>query len=188
MTLTMEGQRAAWTGDKLHPVDVDRPLPFALCPTPSSAMLHEELHHDDVAILAERAHQLISGWDVRTASFRAAAVHEDTLHYARMAIHEWVANLVQHANFDTRTPRIIISLWSDGRRLHGFIEDNSEGFAPEKHMHGSIEERVHTMPERGMGLLLVKASTEFMNYRRVTRGRYRFEFSVLARGGQHEPV
>ena len=59
------------------------------------------------------------------------------------------------------------------------IQDNSDGFDLEE----KIQERengLRALPERGMGLLMLNAATESLNYQRADDGMHRLEFSVSA--------
>ena len=139
-------------------------------------MFYKELHHCTQEAVADRVHELVDCWDAKTASFQD--IENNRLQYARLAVYEWVANLVQHADFGGRSPKITISAWPNEGCLYGMIEDNSEGFEVNEYLNESMEERLRKMPERGMGLLMIKASTQHFTYRRINRHRHRFEFCV----------
>lgn len=101
----------------------------------------------------------------------------DTIQLFRLAVHEWVANLVQHADFGGREPEIIMDVIPNGRRVRCIIEDNSEGFPfPEQIV---VQRNALTpFPERGMGLLMLNAATEYFEYSQTRDGRRRLEFTV----------
>ena len=52
----------------------------------------------------------------------------EALHTAKMAVHEWVANIVQHSDFSEKEPEIGVCLSQRDERLYCMIEDNSVGF------------------------------------------------------------
>ena len=94
-----------------------------------------------------------------------------------MAVHEWVANIVQHSDFESREPQIGVWLDQRGDRLYCLIEDNSRGFD----FHGYLDghEGITTvLPDRGMGLLLLKACTEELCYKSVEAGKNQLEFYI----------
>lgn len=142
-------------------------------------MLYEELQERNLERVADSVERFVNRWECQISDWHQP-ISEDTLHYARLAVYEWVANLIQHADFGGRTPAIVISVWPRDRRLFGIVEDNSEGFILEDHLRGTMEDRVTEMSERGMGLLMIEASTEYFRYRSLNERRHRLEFSVLA--------
>ena len=107
--------------------------------------------------------------------------------HARLVIHEWLANLVQYADFQGRTPRITIRIQFEGANVRYLIEDNSAGFD----FYNRVQRQrasLQPLPNRGMGLLMIAACTEDLNYRRVAPDRQRLEFSVPAQREPHMSV
>jgi len=107
----------------------------------------------------------------------------ETVRYTQLVLHEWIANLLQHADFCDRSPTIEIRIRSERRHIICSVTDNSEGFdfaarLPDK------EERMDDLPERGMGLRIINACTDSLSYTSTEAGRYRFEFSIPA---DHDP-
>lgn len=91
---------------------------------------------------------------------------EDTrLHRMKLVIHEWMANLIQHADFEDRTPLIELTLDLDDNEIHCTVEDNSAGFDFSQQL---IKQRTklqtETMAERGRGLLIILDGTEDLRY------------------------
>ncbi|MDE2997178.1 MAG: ATP-binding protein [Bacteroidota bacterium] len=113
----------------------------------------------------ERENELLSHLDV------------DTIQLFRLAVHEWVANLVQHADFGDRRPDIVLDVIPNGRRVRCIIEDNSEGF-PFPEQIDVQRDALTPFPERGMGLLMLNAATEYFEYSQTDDGRRRLEFTV----------
>ena len=101
----------------------------------------------------------------------------ETLHTAKMAIHEWVANIVQHSEFDNGAPEIGVCLSQRGERLFCMVEDNSAGFDLAGYL-DSHEGITTVLPDRGMGLLLLKACSEELCYRTLPNGKNQLEFYI----------
>lgn len=122
-------------------------------------------------------HELFGQWAEEGAF--SPLFDEDKVLLMRLAVHEWLANLVQHADFGEQTPEIILDVQPNGKRVRCVIEDNSRGFDLDLH----IERRrqaLDAFPDRGMGLLMLQAATEYLDYRRGENGHHRLEFSVAA--------
>lgn len=103
----------------------------------------------------------------------------NTVLLLRLAVHEWVANLVQHADFEGHEPEVIVDVYPNGRRVKCVIQDNSAGFDAAKHLKLRMD-NLERLPERGMGLLMLNAASEYFEYFRSTSGLHRLEFSVTA--------
>jgi len=134
-------------------------------------------HFRDLESVIEEAHALFDHWE--NSGIFSPAFDQDKVQLMKLAVHEWLANLVQHANFGDRAPEITLELTPNGTRVRCVIEDNSDGFD----IQGHIEKRrngLKSLPERGMGLLMLDAATEYMHYHRDDDGRHRLEFSVSA--------
>ena len=104
---------------------------------------------------------------------------EDTVQLLRLAVHEWIANLIQHADFKDRKPEVYLDLYPNGRRVKCVIQDNSDGFDAAKHLQ-LRRDNLEPLPERGMGLLMLNAATEYFEYFRSQKGLHRLEFCVSA--------
>ncbi len=101
----------------------------------------------------------------------------DTIQLVKLAIHEWMANLVQHADFGDYKPEIILDIYPNGQSVRCVILDNSRGFDAAKHLRIGME-KLERLPERGMGLLMLDAATDYFEYLRSENGHHRLEFSV----------
>lgn len=108
---------------------------------------------------------------------------DETVQYTQLVLHEWIANLLQHADFRGRSPSVHIQLSSENRRITCTVTDNSEGFDLAEHLPAQ-EEAMENLPERGMGLRIISACTDRLSYASTESGRYRFEFSIPA---DHDP-
>jgi len=103
--------------------------------------------------------------------------------YAQVVLHEWLANLVQHADFEERSPEIRVQIRVEKRTITCTVTDNSRGFDLQSQL---AEQRnsAQALPERGMGLRIINACTQSCTYRPMDNGWHRFKFSIPA---DHEP-
>ncbi len=124
---------------------------------------------------------LLTEWSTDLAD--ASAPPPETIRYTQLVLHEWIANLLQHADFEGRPPSIKIRLTTENRHISGTVTDNSEGFDLREHL-PSQEERMEELPERGMGLRIIDACTNRLSYTCTDDGNHRFEFSIPA---DHDP-
>ncbi|WP_457653634.1 ATP-binding protein [Rhodocaloribacter sp.] len=131
----------------------------------------------DLNAVIDRVHALVDHW--KTEGVFPSVFGDETLHMLRLAIHEWVANLVQHADFEDREPQILIDIIPNGRSVYCAIRDNSAGFDLDTNLR-IRESMLESLPERGMGLLMIEACTEHLSYSRVDSGWHCLEFSVSA--------
>jgi serine/threonine-protein kinase RsbW len=131
--------------------------------------------YDDLDCAIDEMRDLLDGWidDYGTADPR----QQQSLRFAQLILHEWLANLSQHARFPERTPRVWIRLEPHDAAIRCWIEDNSTGFDLEKHLDGQ-QEAPRVFPERGMGLQIIDACAEEYAYEATEEGRYRFMFSI----------
>lgn len=113
----------------------------------------------------------------------ASAPTAETIQYTQLVLHEWIANLLQHADFCERTPRIEIQLSTENQRIRCSVTDNSEGFDLAERL-PSQEERMDDLPERGMGLRIINACTDRLSYTSIESERHCFKFSIPA---DHDP-
>ena len=108
---------------------------------------------------------------------------EHGLERARLAVHEWLANLVQHAEFDDREPEVTLNISTEQQRLRCTIEDNSKGFDIGPHLE-TMPGVLETFPERGMGFMMLKSLTADLSYRRCEdKDRYCLDFFVDPKHG-----
>lgn len=105
------------------------------------------------------------------------------LRYVQVVLHEWIANMIQHADFGDTAPRIEITVRADRQFVSCSVIDNSRGFNLSDALTTQRNE-ARALPERGMGLRIISACTEQCAYRSLPDGRYRFEFSIPV---DHDP-
>ena len=130
----------------------------------------------DLATLIEGVHTVFDRLHADRAPY--SGVDEDTFHRAKLAAHEWAANIVQHASFGDRTPEIDLDVYPNGNRIDCVFEDNSDGFDLE----AMLEQRsngLNPLPDRGMGLLMLSACTSELLYEKTEEGLFRLRFSVF---------
>ena len=128
-------------------------------------------------IMIDELHELFDQW-ISDGVF-SSDLDADTVQLLRLAVHEWIANLIQHADFQGNQPEVILDIYPNGRRVKCVIQDNSAGFDAAKHLKLRME-NLEPFPERGMGLLMLNAVTEYFEYFRSPVGLHRLEFSVSA--------
>ena len=131
----------------------------------------------DPETIIDRVHALFDQWE--TEGTFEPQLDAITLQRLKLAVHEWLANLLQHADFDQRPPVVDLHVGPDGQNVRCVIEDNSEGFDLDGHL-SARREVLDAFPERGMGLLMIKSCTEDLSYRQLGPARHRLEFSVSA--------
>lgn len=109
--------------------------------------------------------------------------HSSVVRYAQVVLHEWLANLVQHADFEERSPEIRVQIRAEKHTITCTVTDNSRGFDLQSQL---AEQRnsAQALPERGMGLRIINACTQSCTYRPMDNGWHRFKFSIPA---DHEP-
>lgn len=127
--------------------------------------------------VVDDVHALFDGW-AETDAF-ADVLDDYGLHVVRLAVHEWIANLVQHADFGGRRPEIALTVEAEPGGLRCLIEDNSDGFD----FHRQVERQGAVVgapepSERGRGLLMLIACTADLHYEPTASGPQRLAFSV----------
>ncbi len=136
----------------------------------------ETLYLGSLDTIVDRLHELFDRWD-RQGTF-PPVVRIEMLYRARLAAHEWIAHLVQHADFEDRVPQIVLSVWVNEEKLCCLIADNSCGFKLEAYPSQAPDALYEVMPERGMCWLLIEACTEHRAYRHLGNQGFELEFSI----------
>lgn len=121
-------------------------------------------------------HERFATWT--TQEVLAPAIDADVLCRAHLAAHEWLADLIQHADFQDRLPQIAFSVWTDGNRLRCLIADNSEGLDHIDQEPGLLPAECEAMPEPVMRWLFIRACTDRVAYRPFGNQGYGLEFSI----------
>lgn len=130
----------------------------------------------DLEHALDTTHTLFEDW-MDEPRAPAALPDAETLQHARLVLHEWLANLVQHADFQERTPDVVINVHPEQNKVYGTVVDNSEGF-PLEHRLETQTTNALPFPERAMGLRFISACTDTLSYSRTDDGRYQFTFSI----------
>jgi serine/threonine-protein kinase RsbW len=137
--------------------------------------------YTDLDHALDEVRAILDEW--RTEQAEDAIPDDETVRYTQLVLHEWIANLLQHADFHGRTPTVEIHLSTENRHVTCAVIDNSEGFNLSDRL-PSKEETMDDLPERGMGLRIINACTDRLSYTSTESGRHRFEFFIPA---DHDP-
>ena len=117
------------------------------------------------------------------ASWQNGTIDDETLHCTCLVLHEWIANLHQHARFRKNTPAVKIRLSGDVDHVACSVLDNSDGFDLASYLPADDEDP-EAFPERGMGLRIIKACTDELSYAPMEDGLHCFEFTIPS---DHDP-
>ncbi|MCB0717897.1 MAG: ATP-binding protein [Bacteroidetes bacterium] len=128
----------------------------------------------------DEVHSLFEQWPSNEHDPR---ISPDSVQRTKLALHEWIANLVQHASFECSHPEIMLDVETVEDAIVCVVEDNSQGFDLDAHLVMAAEDLAH-LPERGMGLLMLQACATDLFYGRISDGRNRLKFSVK---GEDDP-
>lgn len=127
--------------------------------------------------VVDRVHALFERWEC-DGSFQPP-LDVAALHQLKLAIHEWLSNLIQHADFGDRQPELSITFAQNADSVWCAIDDNSYGFDLNAQLNARSE-ILERFPERGMGLLMIKACTKKLRYRQLCDSINRLDFVVCA--------
>ena len=125
----------------------------------------------------DRLHALFDGWDAERAFEPVLGL--DGSQVLRLVVHEWIANLVQHATW-REAPEIVMEIGVDGDAVRCSIEDTSAGFD----LVGQLEHQQSVLnapapSERGRGLLMLVTCAEDLAFRPAGgAGRQRVAFAL----------
>ena len=148
--------------------------------------MHEFCFRDLDAIVDE-VHAIFGAWADEDAF--APTLDAMGVEVMKLAVHEWIANLVQHAAFGRRPPEIRLAVGvvegADPPLVRCEIEDNSDGFDFSDQVGRQHEALAAPEPgERGRGLLMLIACSEDLRYESLGEGRQRLAFHVPRAPGQ----
>lgn len=136
-----------------------------------------QFHFSQLDHAIDEVHALFDQWAESGAL--DGSLDEDGASVLRLAVHEWVANLVQHAAFPAGA-RITLAIEPGPSVVRCAIEDSSVGFD----FAGQIEQQHAILDapapsERGRGLLMLITCTEALTFRPAADGHgQRIAFSV----------
>lgn len=125
----------------------------------------------------DEVHALFDAW--AASGLLAPALDEDSASVLRLAVHEWVANLVQHAAFPNGA-EITLEVTVEPDAVRCAVEDSSAGFdfaSQVDEQHAIFDAPAPS--ERGRGLLMLITCTEDLAFQPAAgRQRQRISFSV----------
>lgn len=127
--------------------------------------------------LIDQVHGLFDAWEAESVFPDAIGLR--TVYLLKLAVHEWLANLIQHADFNGAAPHVAMCVHSEGNALHCRIEDNSKGFDLNAYL-SNAPPAIDAFPERGTGLLILQSCTEDLTYESLDSGVNRLSFTVSA--------
>ncbi len=116
----------------------------------------------DLDRVTDQVHALLDGWT--TGGAFSSALGADGVEVLRLAVHEWIANLVQHAHFPDG-PRIELAVAVEGDGVRCELVDTSAGFdlaTQLEHQQSILDAPAPS--ERGRGLLMLITSTDDLTY------------------------
>ena len=124
-------------------------------------------------------HALLDVWTARGTL--EPALDDDGATVLRLAVHEWIANLVQHAVFPDAV-EVVVAVEVDGDAVQCAIEDTSAGFDFASQIERQSEILDAPAPsERGRGLLMLITCTEDLAFQPAAAGApQRIAFRVRA--------
>lgn len=131
----------------------------------------------DLSTVIDSVHALVDGWVA--AGTLAPALDADSAEVLRLALHEWIANLVQHATFP-RGVEIALEVEPGPESVFCAVEDTSAGFD----FAGQIDRQQAILDapapsERGRGLLMLMTCTDDLSFVTAADGRrQRISFHV----------
>ena len=139
----------------------------------------------DLSTIIDGVHALIDGWAESDAL--APALDRDGIEVLRLALHEWIANLVQHAAFPNGV-EIVVRVEPDDESVFCAVEDSSVGFD----FAGQVERQQAILDapapsERGRGLLMLITCTENLSFQPAAAGS-RQCVSFRVRGAATAPL
>lgn len=164
-----------------------------LCEVDSSTLFRLDLEHfpsmyskmhyfRNLDTIIDEVHGLFDGWETQLEACTTLSL--EALHLAKLAVHEWLANILQHADFKDRRPEVGVYVSPTDDRLWCIIEDNSEGFDLEGYLKDHPKITV-VLPDRGMGLLMLRSCTEELRYEKLKGGIQKLEFFIPSNDDPH---
>ena len=131
----------------------------------------------NLGTVTDDVHALFDGWDADGTM--DASLDPTGALVLRLAVHEWIANLVQHAYF-RREPRIAMDIAFEPAGVAVAIEDSSEGFDFAQQL--GTQRALLDSPapsERGRGLLMLITCADDIGFRPASNGQsQRIAFAI----------
>ena len=137
-------------------------------------------HFRDFDRVIDEVHDLFDTW--AEAGVFEPVLDDEGLDVLRLAVHEWIANLVQHAAFP-RSHDVWLTVEAEGTVVRCVIEDTSTGFdfTDQVERQRSLLDRP-SPSERGRGLLMLITCAEDLGYRPARPGvNQRVTFTICDR-------
>ncbi|GEM_PF-799972 len=135
-------------------------------PQVASEQIHAELtlHLTPGEDAIEELHAWFGEW-LEHPAFALLKEH-DVFYRLQLSLHEWIANLVQHACFGVAEPAISIYVrFLNPLKVQCVVADNSIGFDFDHHIEQERDRRNEEFfQERGLGLLILETSVSNLNY------------------------
>lgn len=113
----------------------------------------------------------------RLGNHHAEDLDDEIVHCTCLVLHEWVANLYRHAQFQDRSPEVEIRFSREDRCIAGSVTDNSEGFDLEAHL-PKEKKNAEPLSEGGNGLRIIGTCADSLSYTPTEDGLHRFEFTI----------
>lgn len=138
---------------------------------------------DTLDTLINRVHLLFDYW--RHMRLLTPPLDATQFEVARRTVHEWMVNLVQHADFGNRPPEIGLRIFLDVNRVRFAIEDNSAGFdlplsgGRSETSNRGVPINSDTLSDRSFGLQIITVCTNNLAYRYLGTHWHRVTFDVL---------
>jgi len=131
----------------------------------------------NLGTVIDDVHALLDAW-MDEGSLQPPLNHDGEI-VLRLAVHEWIANLVQHASFLSSEPEIWLDVQRNPDAVTVSIEDTSRGFD----LLGQLEEQHELLhapapSERGRGLLMLITCTDDLNYCPAGENRQQLSFTL----------
>lgn len=117
----------------------------------------------------------------RLETAAALPLEDFALEVMKLSVHEWIANLIQHADFARHNPSIHLILIPKTDGVQCMIQDNSMGFDffHQAALQEEYLDEAEVIPARGRGLLMLIACTEDLKYRQLdSTERNQLEFFI----------
>ncbi|NND71675.1 MAG: hypothetical protein HKN43_08850 [Rhodothermales bacterium] len=120
--------------------------------------------------MVDEVHEYIQKWEVDNG-------YSDKVLLLRIALQEWISNLLLHADFGDRPIEVILDTWVDGELIKCSIEDNSVGFDLEGE--NSDPTIVEHDGDRGRGLWMMRqVASEGLSYEPIGKSRHKLTLSI----------